>query len=690
MNPRSRRPVARELAPLFNLLLLGPLILFVWVVFRTAWLSDDAYIVFRSVENVLLGHGPVWNPGERVQSFSHPLWFILITSLRAITGELYFTSIFISILISFLAVVILAFAGRAPWTRRFLMVTLCCFSGALMDYSTSGLENPLSHLILALFFLTLFRQQPGTPRSFFLLAFVAGLGVLNRLDTLVLYGPALLGELLIRFRSATAVLPASEDSGFWHDRTPPSGRQVVFSFLGLSFLGFIPLLLWEIFSILYYGFPFPNPAYAKLNTGIPRLELLSQGVAYFLHSLQHDPVTPGVLFAGLAAGLLEPSGRVRGFAAGILLYAAYVVWIGGDFMAGRFLSVPFFASVLLLTEVGMPGFHKGVRWILGLLLAGLAGLSLIIAPARSPILSGPDYPARPESAVDYDWRGIADERGAYYPWTGLLRANAGENTPETHEWARLGASIGKVAPKVAVLPGIGLAGWQLGPRVYAVDLNALTDPLLARLPAIREPAWRVGHYTRAVPPGYMASLVQARVRIEDPEIADYYRDLRLVTRGALLKEARFRAILRVNLQPKPAHPAWSDYQVPPADYRPPARFHFEGAAVSPTEPAITLPGGQSFAIYWRKTFRARGVVFAPRPSTDYDVIFSRGGIELGRFLVRRQAREKNGGPPDDAGAMISVPPRIAVEGWDTIAFYPREFTGPQRLRTIRPMARRPG
>lgn len=677
----------RELAPLFNLLLLAPLFVFIWVVFRTAWLCDDAYISFRSVENVILGHGPVWNPGERVQSFSHPLWFILITPLRAITGELYFTSIFFSILVSFLAVIVLAFAGRGGWMRRFLMVALCCFSGAFIDYSTSGLENPLSHLILALFFLALFRQQPGVPRSFFLLAFVAGLGVLNRLDTVLIYAPALLGELFVRYRSATAVLPANADSGFWHDRTPPSGGEVVFSFLGLSFLGFLPFLLWEIFSVLYYGFPFPNPAYAKLNTGIPRIELLSQGAAYFLHSLRHDPATIGVLLAGMTAGLLEPSGRVRGLAFGAVLYIAYVVWVGGDFMAGRFLSVPFFVAVLLLSEVGMPGFHTAVRWILGLMLAGLAGLSLLIAPARSPVLSGPDYPGRPEGAVQYDWKGIADERGAYYPWTGLLRENVNDRTPESHEWAEMGKAIGEIAPEVAVLPGIGLAGWRLGPEVYAVDLNGLTDPLLARLPAMREPSWRVGHYTRAVPPGYMASLVQDRVRIEDPEIAQYYEDLRLVTRGPLLKKARFDAILRMNLKPKPGHPDWNAYQFPSSEYRPPPRSHFEAPALTSPALPVTLPGGQSFALYRWKVSRARGVVFAPRPSTDYDVVFARGGIELGRFIVRRQPKESDGGPPDDARALIPVPPRIASEGWDNIAFYPREFAGPQLIRAIRPTGR---
>ena len=37
-----------------------------------------------------------------------------------------------------------------------------------------------------------------------------------------------------------------------------------------SVLGFIPLIAWELFSLIYYGFLLPNTAYAKLNTGLPQ------------------------------------------------------------------------------------------------------------------------------------------------------------------------------------------------------------------------------------------------------------------------------------------------------------------------------------------------------------------------------------------------------------------------------------
>jgi hypothetical protein len=40
---------------------------------------DDAYIVFRYARNLVEGHGPVFNVGERVEGFSSPLWLAVAT-----------------------------------------------------------------------------------------------------------------------------------------------------------------------------------------------------------------------------------------------------------------------------------------------------------------------------------------------------------------------------------------------------------------------------------------------------------------------------------------------------------------------------------------------------------------------------------------------------------------------------------
>jgi hypothetical protein len=92
----------------------------------------------------------------------------------------------------------------------------------------------------------------------------------------------------------------------------------------------------------------------------------------------------------------------------------------------------------------------------------------------------------------------------------------------------------------------GMFGFFAGPRVHVVDDFALTDPLLARLPAV--PALsRPGHLSRTLPRGYAESLASGENRIRDPHLARYYEKLRLVTRGPVWSAERLSAVLALNL-----------------------------------------------------------------------------------------------------------------------------------------------
>jgi arabinofuranosyltransferase len=84
-----------------------------------------------------------------------------------------------------------------------------------------------------------------------------------------------------------------------------------------------------------------------------------------------------------------------------------------------------------------------------------------------------------------------------------------------------------------------------GRGLHVVDVLGLGDPLLARLPT--QPPWRVGHYYRIVPDGYMETLEEGVNRIRDPNLAEYYDALRLVAQGSLWSTARLRAIVELNL-----------------------------------------------------------------------------------------------------------------------------------------------
>ena len=105
-------------------------------------------------------------------------------------------------------------------------------------------------------------------------------------------------------------------------------------------VGLMPVISWLILSLWYYGFPFPNSAYAKLGHEISVMELMAQGKLYFLDSISQDPITLGTIVLGLALSI-RGSPIAKAISSGIVLYLLYVLLIGGDSISGRFLPPPY-------------------------------------------------------------------------------------------------------------------------------------------------------------------------------------------------------------------------------------------------------------------------------------------------------------------------------------------------------------
>jgi len=497
------------------------LAVFVALVIRNAWLSDDAYITFRTVDNFVNGYGLTWNVAERVQSYTHPLWMLLVSAAYFFTREIFFTSQILSIALSLIAAGLVAFrASRSVWLACAGLAVLT-LSKASIDYATSGLENPLTHLLLVVFLLIYLDTESASPRlpstvyRLLLLTLLAALGMVNRADMLLLYAPVIL-YLLVRARSLKAI--------------------------GLVALGCLPFVLWELFSLFYYGFPFPNTAYAKLTSAlISRQDLMTEGLKYLYNSLRADTITLLVTGLGMLAPFLTREWRKLPIVAGIVLYLMYVVYIGGDFMSGRFLTVTLFAAVMLLVNSSKLAEKRMVQAIV------LAGVVLVgVSAPYSPVRASAEIGAR--TGVEPGWlhgHTIADERAYYYHNTGLLRAFQRSNPLPDHDWALEGRADRQAAPPVVVKGSVGFYGYFAGSKVYVVDLLGLGNPLLARLPPA-DPDWRIGHFGRLMPEGYRETLETGENRIADPNLATYYDKLALVIRGDLFDCERLRAIWEIN------------------------------------------------------------------------------------------------------------------------------------------------
>ncbi len=476
------------------------------VLIRTAWVGDDVYITLRTVDNITSGHGLSWNTDERVQSYTHPLWMVLMIPVYFLSRDAYLTVLFLSFLFTGFTVFVLARQKNAPF-----ILSLLLLSKAFMDYSVSGLENPATHFLLILFILFFLKREEWSQREIFLISLIATLMILNRMDTALFFAPVLAYLLFKHFSART-----------------------VFSLM----LGFTPFIIWELFSLFYYGFPFPNTAYAKLGTGISRIDLLHQGWVYFADSFTRDPLTLTVTLIGLAMALWKGGTKERLIASGVILYMLYILDIGGDFMSGRFLSTLFLVGALLLSRFleAKDGYWRASVVVVSLLISFMAPY-----PSLFPSTDQPPYTKREIQT------GINDERAFYYQNTGLLPViQSNGQSLMKQRWVQETARLRKSGTEVYADYNIGFMGYYAGPNIHIVDMYALCDPLLARLPALHQEKWRIGHFDRALPDGYIETLETGRNQIKDPHLAIYYDKLSFIIREPLGNFERLRVIWEMN------------------------------------------------------------------------------------------------------------------------------------------------
>ncbi|MET0287542.1 MAG: hypothetical protein ABW352_23850 [Polyangiales bacterium] len=486
-------------------LAIGAVVVLLGLALRVSWVTEDAYITLRTVDNWIHGYGLRWNINERVQSYTHPLWMLLLSAGYLVTREAFYTTIAIGMLTTTAAVLTLVHFARTAG-HAVAAVVLLTLSHGFLDFSTSGLENPLSHLLLIVFVgLYAAREAP-----LWKLALTAALLACNRIDAILVVAPALAHASWLELE---AVGPK------------PTLRSLA--------LGFSPLIAWELFSIFYYGFPFPNTAYAKLNTGLPRIEVIAQGLVYWSNTLSWDLVLHLVALAAVAVALVQRQRRNMLLALGIVLYTLYVINIGGDFMQGRFFTIPFFTGVCLIAISELP-----LEDPLRALMVGLPLGFLLVHPlAQEKLQHG------------YLVSGVADERAVYRDDMSLVMSSRTRALP-SHGWAREGLGLQAREEKLYLHQNVGVMGFFAGPTVHIVDALALTDPLLARLPMRHQDDWRVGHYLRKIPSGYLEYSNQelgAPCTMRDKRLCEYYGHLREVISGPLFSFSRLRTLVALNL-----------------------------------------------------------------------------------------------------------------------------------------------
>lgn len=490
--------------------------------FKNAWVCDDAYLNFRSIEQLFAGNGPNWNPHERVQVYTSPLWYWFLALARLISPDPFFNVIILSFILILLLAYVL-YRNLSAFSAGVAFFLLAA-SNAFVDFSTSGLENILAAFLAAAsaFYCAQAFDQENRATSD------------SKAEIRALICLSLLP--ICRHDLSTIALPIAcllilARNKRWGDRLK-KGLLVVF-----------PLIIWSLFSLIYYGALFPNTAYAKIFTGIPRGQMFSQGLRYFLVTFQQDPLTLMTLLVALFIGIRTRDPFGRSIAVAIAVNLTYIAWVGGDFMRGRFFTTAFVLAVIFLArfmEKENPIFCTN-RLCTGMAVFYIVYLLLF---PFTPVNTGLTY-----SNFNLD-HGIADERGYYFDVCSLysyLYSEPGAIFPD-FEWSHIGRQIAESKVNYLENDFNGMLGYWAGTSTVIIDRLALADPYLARIPVATIKGWRIGHFKRDVDAHYRKSIESDQNLFPPGKGHDLFELVRFASRERVLFSIRrLVAILRLNL-----------------------------------------------------------------------------------------------------------------------------------------------
>jgi arabinofuranosyltransferase len=465
------------------------------------WVTEDAFIDFRVVGNILSGNGPVFNVGERVEAYTDPLWVAMLVVFR---GCLPFVSVEWWSVVLGLACTVIGFSSGGRAAQRLgasagnsLVIPIGLLAASVVagvwDFSTSGLETGLTFAWLGVSWWLMVRVVERR-RHACTAAFVIGLGFLIRPDL------ALISATFLVALSATIKAPGwSGPIGRWQRWGAPAVAAL-----------FVPVG-YEVFRMAYFGLLLPNTALAKSASST----WWSQGFHYlrdfegqywlWVPLLCLSPVVFVRLLVWWRSSKRVEAVVLAAPLTGGLLSVTYVVAVGGDFMHARMLLPGFFAMVLAMwvaprripdwtLAAGVVAF----AWCVTCLIAfrptpitfdaqtkSFVGATNNIENERSVWVLVSGYP-NPISLADYSGvaglgnrlQSVATHSSGGFPRFHQVVAPIIESlTGQDTIGALLPGTGALPEPVVANLVNIGIRGVAAGNRVYIFDELSLANPI---------------------------------------------------------------------------------------------------------------------------------------------------------------------------------------------------------------------
>jgi hypothetical protein len=429
-------------------LALVPVLFYLFMVLRFwGMLQDDSYIGFRYVDNLLRGNGLVFNPGERVEAFSSPLWLLLTALLSPLLSRptaakvLGVSSGLATGLVIFLW--IRQLAARQGFSARQCRLAAAMSLGfffcdfGVVYYSISGLETILCGLLATLSAIAVY-EELRTRKVRYSWLFL-GLNVWTRPEA-----------ILLCLLAVAVMAVAGVD------------RRQLARLIVLTALFVVPLYVCRR---MIYGQWQTNTYAAKVHFGVDSLKLAAD---YLLPCLYHygKPVVLIFLILGLRVGLRRwGAAGVAALTLPLVVVLALVVLAGGDWMGYLRFLVPAFGSVAIFAGLGAASVVGNRRFdlfqavfpgcVLVLLLAAATLSARKMAEEEgAPVFSGP-------SAL---WKGGHDSRSQ------TVIADWVREHVARHQWVAYG--------DMGIVP-------YLNPEINFIDYHGLITPEVSHLKNVK-------------------------------------------------------------------------------------------------------------------------------------------------------------------------------------------------------------
>jgi arabinofuranosyltransferase len=415
-----------------------------------AGVAEDAFISFRFARNLVAGHGLVWNPGEApVEGYTNFLWVLLAAGALELGLDPARAAQALGVAASLATFFYVWRTGTRllGWSavEALLPCAVLAVSGPFATWAAAGLEtNLFTCFAVAGLHHVAVDAKEGRAGERWAGWLALLLAMLTRPEGALVYGLALAGAgLAARRRGAAALrglaLPVAATLGAF---------AVYFAWR------------WRLFGQLL-----PNTFYAKTGGGLDQQLRGARYVGLFaFHYLA--PWLPLVALSLARRGGGEPAAArqvLAGAAAVALAWAAYLVWVGGDYMAMYRFAVPAvpFLAVLIGAAArralaGWPAASAGSRAALSAALAaGVLGSLVHSTPLEARLFDPPRF-------MHGNWRGVETERWHVARLTAIGRFFAGH---------------ARAADESLATDAIGAIGWYSGIAIR--DVHGLVDPEIA-------------------------------------------------------------------------------------------------------------------------------------------------------------------------------------------------------------------